>query len=108
MHRKPKYGEARDAVLAAHNLGLSVREAAKQSGLSLQAIRSSSQHLGITLRGERRPHGSVKKLVLAGHAAGLSVPQLSETSGVPTHTLYATATRLSITLAAATRGPKNR
>lgn len=101
--RQP-YGSVRDVVIAADRANLSVKDAAKFSGLSESSIRSSAHALGITLRRQRRPLGSIKALVEEGHAQGMTIPQLAESSGVSRHNLYTAAKRLGLTLQRARRG----
>ena len=104
MAERQPYGSVRDIVIAADRANLSVKDAARFSGLSESSIRSSAHALGITLRRQRRPLGSIKALVEEGHAIGLTIPQLAESTGVARHNLYSAAKRLGLTLRKAQRG----
>jgi transcriptional regulator of acetoin/glycerol metabolism len=83
---------------------MSVNDIAKQTGFNMRSIRSAAEHLSISLRRERREHGSAKALVYEAHAQGMTVPQLAEASGFSRHTLYTALRRYGLTLPRARQG----
>ena len=83
---------------------MSVNDIAKHTGFNMRSIRSAAEDLSITLRRERKPHGSAKALVYEAHAQGMTVPQLAEASGFSRHTLYSALRRHGLTLPRARQG----
>jgi transposase len=60
MSPKRKWGESKALVIKAHGMGLTVKQTAKQFGLSVMTVRNLVARLGVTMAPEKR--GSFDKV----------------------------------------------
>lgn len=85
------YGKTKEAVLAAHALGMSIRETALRYGLTYAAVYGCYRRIGLEFKYEsgRARYGSIKALVLEEHALGMTAAQIIRKHNTNKHAVYA-------------------